>query len=266
MRKTVSLLITAFVFSSFAVAQTTTRQITIDDIFNPTKAVSFSGQPSFGLRWTNDGTGFVQAKRGQTGLQVVHADVRTGATTVFYDGAKVARALEAAGISADVAARMGRGFALAHNEPTAAFLLNSGDDLYVYNSARDSVKRVTNNDDKELEADFSPNGGMVSFVRNNDLFVVEVASGKETRITFDGSKNTLNGYLAWVYEEELYGRGQNRGYWWSPDSSYITFLKTDDSKVPMFVLADDTKTDQNIEDVGYPQAGDPNPTVELGIV
>ena len=266
MRKTIWLGVVALVFATFADAQQTGRQLTIDDIFHPTKAVPFSGRPSFGLRWTKDGNGFVQAKRAKTGLQVVHADVRTGATTTFYDGAKVGRALESAGLSADVAARMGRGFATAHNEPTAAFLLNSGTDLYVYNSARNTAKRITNSADKELEADFSPDGSMVSFVRNNDLFVLEVGSGRETRITLDGSKHILNGYLAWVYEEELYGRGQNRGYWWSPDSTHVTFLKTDDSKVPIFVLADDTKTDQNIEDVGYPKAGDPNPTVELGIV
>ena len=266
MRKIIWLVIAAFVFSSFAIGQERTLKLTIDDIFHPKKAKRFSGKPTFGLRWTKDGTGFVRAERTPTGLKVIHANVRTGATKTFYDGVKVGAALRNAGVSDEAATRMGRGFALAHSETTNSFLLNSGKDLYVYNASSSTAKRVTNGDDKELEADFSPDGTMVSFVRNNDLYVVEVASGKEHRITFDGSKHTLNGYLAWVYEEELYGRGQNRGYWWSPDSKHITFLKTDDSMVPMFVLADDTVTDQNIEDVGYPQAGDPNPTVKLGLV
>ncbi len=265
MRKTISLVVITIVYSSFAVAQQGSRKLTIDDIFHPEKAVSFSGNPSFGLRWTDDGTGFVKADQSATGLNITHVDVRTGATKAFYEGSKVGAALENAGVSKEISTKMARLSAAAHNDATSSFLLNSGTDLYVYNSVTNSAKRLTAGDAKELEEDFSPDGKLVSFVRNNDLYVVEVVDGKEHRITFDGSKNILNGYLAWVYEEELYGRGQNRGYWWSPDSKYIVFLKTDDSKVPMFVLADDTKTDQNIEDVGYPQAGDPNPTVELGV-
>ena len=267
MRKSILLAVLCVLFSSLAVAQDNRKlELTVDDIFHPTKSVAFSGRPTFGLRWTSDGSGFVRAERGAKGLKIVHANVKTGATKTFYDGEKVARALRNAGVADDAAARMGRGFALAHSESTNSFLLNSGTDLYVYSSSSNSAKRITNDKDEELEADFSPDGSMVSFVRKNDLFVVEVSSGKEHRITFDGTKNILNGYLAWVYEEELYGRGQNRGYWWSPDSKRIVFLRTDDSKVPMFILADDTKTDQNIEDVGYPQAGDPNPLVKLAIV
>ena len=266
MRKSVWLLLIYVALSSVVLSQGATLKLSVEDIFHPTKRKAFSGRPSFGIRWTKDGKGFVQAKFTQTGLQVAHVDIATGATKQFYSGAKVGAALENIGLSKAIAARMTRSFATAHSESTSSFLINSGKDLYVYDSSADTAKRITNNDAKELEADFSPDGKMVSFVRNNDLFVVEIANLNEHRITFDGTKHTLNGFLAWVYEEELYGRGQNRGYWWSPDSTHITFLKTNDSEVPMFVLADDTKTNQNIEDVGYPQAGDPNPTVKLGIV
>jgi dipeptidyl-peptidase 4 len=119
--------------------------------------------------------------------------------------------------------------------------------------------------DEELEADFSPDGRWVSFVRGMNLFVVEAATGKEKQLTRDGSSRILNGYLDWLYEEEIYGRGQKRGYWWSPDSKYIAFLRTDESPVPKFVLTDDTLTDQRVENTDYPQAGDPNPLVTLGI-
>ena len=51
------------------------------------------------------------------------------------------------------------------------------------------------------------------------LFVVDVASQREQAITTDGSRERLNGKLDWLYQEEIYGRGQFRGYWWSPDSS-----------------------------------------------
>jgi dipeptidyl-peptidase-4 len=107
---------------------------------------------------------------------------------------------------------------------------------------------------------------MVSFVRGMNLFVVDAATGRETQLTRDGSEKILNGYLDWVYEEELYGRGQKRGYWWSPDSTHIAFLRTDETSVPKFVLPDDTVPDQRVENTDYPQAGDPNPLVKLGAV
>ena len=56
--------------------------------------------------------------------------------------------------------------------------------------------------------------------------------GHQTALTTDGSDKILNGRLDWVYEEEIYGRGKNRAYWWSPDSTSIAFLRLDDGPVP----------------------------------
>lgn len=265
MKKSVWFLLLCFAFSVVAFSQEKALRLTVDSIFHPTKARAFSGRPSFGIRWTKDGKGFVQASRTKTGLKVTHADLQTGATTDFYDGGKVSAALVKAGLDIKTASRLAKDFAAAHSESASSFLLNSGTDLYVYSSAADSAKRITNTADEELEADFSPDGKMVSFVRGNDLYIVNIANGKETRFTKDGGKNTLNGFLAWVYEEELYGRGQNRGYWWSPDSRSIVFLRTEDANIPSFILADDTVTDQKIENTNYPKAGDPNPFVTLNI-
>ena len=56
-------------------------------------------------------------------------------------------------------------------------------------------------------------------MRDHDLYVVPSAGGPERRLTTDGSQEILNGKLDWVYQEEIYGRGNFRGYWWSPDGS-----------------------------------------------
>ncbi|MGE0706360.1 MAG: S9 family peptidase, partial [Vicinamibacterales bacterium] len=111
----------------------------------------------------------------------------------------------------------------------------------------------------------SPDGNWVAFVRNNDLYVTDTASGSERRLTDDGAGKILNGVLDWVYEEEIYGRGQRRAFWWSPDSSRLAFLRTDDTPVPAYVVVDDIPYDQSVERWDYPQAGDPNPVVTLGI-
>src|SRR5207302_5167777 len=131
-----------------------------------------------------------------------------------------------------------------------------------------NLKRLTNNRDEEKEADFSPDGRWVSFVRGNNLYAVDVTKGNEKQLTRDGKtgdKQIYNGYLDWVYEEELYGRGQKRGYWWSPDSKNIAFLRLDEGPVPKFIIPNDIPIDQDVETTYYPQAGDPNPIVRLGI-
>jgi dipeptidyl-peptidase-4 len=106
---------------------------------------------------------------------------------------------------------------------------------------------------------------MVAFVRENDLHVVEVASHREQALTTDGNRELLNGKLDWLYQEEIYGRGQFRGYWWSPDSSRLAFLQLDERPVPEYTVVDHIPYRPALEVTDYPKAGDPNPTVKLGI-
>ena len=77
---------------------------------------------------------------------------------------------------------------------------------------------------------YSPDSTKIAFTRNNDLYVVDIASGVETRLTFDGTELILNGYASWVYYEEILGRSSNyRAFWWSPDSKKIGFYRFDNT-------------------------------------
>ncbi|MEZ5428167.1 MAG: S9 family peptidase [Pyrinomonadaceae bacterium] len=262
MKKIKWLLMAVFVLALAVQAQD--KLLTVEDIYNanPGRRVAFSGRPTFGLRWSKDGTSFVKYEGGM----MVKVNAINGESVPLFDNKKMAGVLtQTEGFSLDDASRIAQSSNLQMNEADTEILIRHKGDLWVYDIPTGSVKRITDADGDELEADFSPDGKKVSFVRGNDLYVVDVASARETRITEDGDKHILNGYLAWVYEEELYGRGQNRGYWWSPDSRTIAFLRLDDAAVPMFVIADDTVIDQVVEDVGYPQAGDPNPLVTLHV-
>jgi dipeptidyl-peptidase-4 len=71
-------------------------------------------------------------------------------------------------------------------------------DIYVLDLAKSTFTRITNTPAEEKDAQFSPDGRLISFVRNSDLYVHDLASGKETRLTTDGSENLLNGTLTWV--------------------------------------------------------------------
>lgn len=113
----------------------------------------------------------------------------------------------------------------------------------------------------------SPDSSKVAFTRNNNLFVLDIESGVEKQLTFDGSDLILNGYASWVYYEEILGRSsQYKAFWWSPDSKKIAYYKFDNSKVPMFPIYSPVGQDGKLSQTRYPKAGEMNPEVKIGFV
>ena len=138
-------------------------------------------------------------------------------------------------------------------------------DIFLLDLASSSFTRVTSTPAEEKDAQFSPDGRFLSFVRSNDLFVFDIAAKKETRLTSDGSDTLLNGTLTWVYWEEIFGR-RDIGYWWSPDSRSIAFLQTDESGVPESLFVDFQPVDERIVHQRYPKTGEHNPRVRVGVI
>lgn len=137
----------------------------------------------------------------------------------------------------------------------------------VYYFGKQGKKRLTDTEAVEKNPVLSPDGKWVAFTRENDLYAVEVASGREIRYTSDGSEVVKNGYASWVYYEEILGRSSNYcSFWWSPDSRHIAFFRCDDSTVPVFPLYNAQGWHGYTEYTRYPKAGDPNPEVKVGIV
>ncbi len=132
---------------------------------------------------------------------------------------------------------------------------------------------------------YSPDSTKLAFTRDNDLYIVDIASGVETRLTDDGTDLILNGYASWVYYEEILGRATRyKAFWWSPDSKKIGFYRFDNTKVPLFPIysafadpeaAASQSQSPKVTDLGlggslsetrYPKAGQTNPEVKIGIV
>lgn len=115
---------------------------------------------------------------------------------------------------------------------------------------------------------YSPDSTKVAYTKGNDLYVKEVASGEETRLTFDGTDLILNGYASWVYYEEIFGRSSNyRAFWWSPDSRKLGFYRFDNTAVPMFPIYSPFGEQGGHQTLTrYPKAGQTNPSVKVGIV
>ncbi len=146
------------------------------------------------------------------------------------------------------------------------FLFRSEGNLFYYNATKREFKQITHSESRENNPTFSPDRKKLAFTRNRDLYVIDLESSKETRLTFDASDVIYNGWASWVYYEEILGRGSRyKAYWWSPDSKKIAYLRFDDSTVPEFPIYNADGTHGSLEITHYPKAGDPNPLVKLGV-
>lgn len=246
-------------------AKPTLRELTIENIFDPKHRVAFSGAPQSGFVWLDDHT-FTWPRTNERGEVIEQAviDTQTGKTRTLFDAAKLqAAARKIGGVSEDEAKKMSQQRNWNFSPNKRSVILTAGDDLYLYTFDSDSMTRLTSTPGQEEEATFSPDGRFIAFVRNNNLFVIDVATQRERQLTTNGDDNMLNGILDWVYSEEVYGRGHYRAYWWSPDSSHIAFIQFDEHPVKRFTIVDHIPTMQRIEEELYPKAGYPNPIAKL---
>ncbi|MEE8368547.1 MAG: S9 family peptidase, partial [Thermoanaerobaculia bacterium] len=149
------------------------------------------------------------------------------------------------------------------NEQGTALLFPLGGDLYSLALGAE-VKRLTTSEEFETDARFSPLGNYVSFIRERDLYAIELPSGEEIRLTTGATDTIAHGVAEFVAQEEL---NRFTGYWWSWDESKIAFTRIDESPVELVqryeVNADGgvTTTPQR-----YPFAGSDNVLIELGVV
>ena len=139
------------------------------------------------------------------------------------------------------------------------------DKSFVYAYDLKSKNLIKISDEKISLAEFSPNGKLVSYVFDNNLYIYELSSAKTTKCTIDGEKNKIiNGATDWVYEEEF---ALVKGYEWSHDSQHLAYYKFDESNVKEFSM---DLFNQNLyptqERFKYPKAGEENSKVSLYIL
>ena len=133
-------------------------------------------------------------------------------------------------------------------------------DIFLANRADGKVRRLTETPADEIDAKVSPKGSYVSYVRDQNLIVYDLASGKETPITDDGA-----GLITWATAEFIAQEEMDRdtGYWWSPDERYIAMTRVDESPVDVVPRFEITGGGATMVEQRYPRAGRPNAVVEL---
>ncbi len=140
---------------------------------------------------------------------------------------------------------------------------------FVYDFAKQTLTPISENGSQQL-ATFSPDGSKVAFVRQNNLFYTDLLTGKEIQVTIDGKfNNIINGVPDWVYEEEF---SYNKAFEWSPDGTYLAWVRFDESKVPEFSMSmfrgmepalEENSLYPGVTTFKYPKAGDPNSIVSV---
>ena len=142
-------------------------------------------------------------------------------------------------------------------------LYSSGGDVFVVQIDNGKWTQLTKTPVAERDPKISPDGKSVAFRRDWDLYTLDIASKRETRLTTGGSDTLRNGGLDWVYPEEL---DLGTAYWWSPDSKSIAYLQSDLSREPVYPHEDLRGPRAIYEPQRYPQAGENNPDVRIGVV
>jgi dipeptidyl-peptidase-4 len=145
----------------------------------------------------------------------------------------------------------------------ARILLSLSGKLYIFERAGEQVRELKTSAGTILDPRFSPDAKFVSYVLDNDVFVFDLSTAKEHRLTTGGTDRLSHGLAEFVAQEEM---ARFHGYWWSPDSKQIVFEESDASEVETWFVADPIKPAQSPLPSFYPRPGKPNVKVRLGIV
>ena len=106
--------------------------------------------------------------------------------------------------------------------------------VYDYDVRRNYVKPISDTGGKQMIPTFSPDGRMVAYVKDNNIWIRKFDYDTEVQVTKDGERNKImNGITDWVYEEEF---AVTNLMAWSPDSEYLTFVRSDESEVPEYSM------------------------------
>jgi dipeptidyl-peptidase-4 len=247
------------------------KPLTIEAIFADG---GITGRPPETIQWTPDYTKFSLIQRDDSGEQgeLWSVDPATGQETLLVNETKLATLAPPLEKLKDE--REIERIIRYHVDPyrwspdSKHLLFIPHGQLWLYSLDNGTAVQISASSDPSVDPKFSPDGSRLAYVRKHNLYVRPVSGDVETQINRDKDdkkkeSNLLNGEVDWVYAEELNVRSN---YFWSPDGKNIAFLRMDETRVPTYPITDWMPTHPSVDMQKYPQAGDPNPVVRLGIV
>ncbi|MDZ7268756.1 MAG: DPP IV N-terminal domain-containing protein [candidate division KSB1 bacterium] len=231
------------------------KQLTVETIFGSRE---LAGTLPSAVQWTPDGRAFTHLRRGEDGtLNLWRYSAASKQKSLLLDSKKVSVLAEE---------RHEKRFVLGNyfwSPDGKSLLLPSNNDLYLYDLASGSTRRLTTDEAEERDPQFSPDSRQIAYLKNHNLMVQDLASGSVRQLTTAGEEHILVGRFDWVYEEEFSIR---TGFFWSPDSRHLAYYQLDEREVNVFPLVDFIPVHNVDEPMRYPKAGDRNSLVKIGVV
>jgi dipeptidyl-peptidase-4 len=247
------------------------KPLTIESIFAPG---GITGRPPETIQWTPDFTKFSFIQRDDSGEhgQLLSVDAVTGQKTLLVSEGKLATL--AAPIEKIKDEREVERITRYHVDPyrwapdSKHLLFVPQGQLWLYSLETGTAVQLSASPDASGDPKFSPDSTRLAYVRKHNLYVRTLSDDTEKQLTRDKEEtdkhpNLLSGEVDWVYAEEL---GVRSNYFWSPDGKNIAFLHMDETHVAAYPITNWMPTHPTLDMEKYPQAGDPNPVVRLGVV
>jgi len=238
------------------------KKLTLDRLFS---SPSLGGSLAQGVQWTPDGKRISYFHHASDGPELWTLDAQSGKRAPLVGAKLLTEVLQPPKEKAIQSTGLGRvvpqDYQWSADGKDLLFVSDTSLAWLDLNSKK--PKTLVSGDDSVEDAKISPDGKWVSFVQNYNVWIVNIESGEKKQITQGGSEEILKGKLDWLYPEEL---GARTAYWWSPDSTQIAYYEMDERKVTQYPIYDMSTTTGAVESTRYPQAGEPNPIVRVGVV
>ncbi len=215
------------------------------------------------MHWSADGNASAAIEQGD----LVQTDIRTGRKTILLGKDKLHRpGSDQLMAVTDFAFTPDSANVLIFTNTARVWRYNTRGDYYLVNRSSGQARQVGKGQPAQslLYAKLSPDGRSVGYVSEHNLFVEDLATGKQTQLTTDGTRKRINGTFDWVYEEEFDCRD---GFRWSPDSKQIAYWQVDATHIRDYLMLNTTDSVYSrVVPVEYPKVGEsPSPT-RIGVV
>ena len=222
--------------------------------------------PGRQMHWTADGNAYASMEQGD----LIRTDILTGAKTTLLSKDKLRRFGTSGMPIVDFAFTPDSARLLIFTNTARVWRYNTRGDYYLIDRATGQNRQLGTSSGKSrpsqslMYAKLSPDGRSVAYVSEHNLYVEDVATGKTTQLTTDGTRKRINGTFDWAYEEEF---GCRDGFRWSPDSKRIAYWQVDATSIRDYLMLNTTDSIYSfVVPVEYPKVGEnPSPT-RVGIV
>ncbi len=250
---------------SFAQEKIDPSLLTLDRIYNSSEFRQEYPQPT---QWIEGGEAYAAVEFSETGQnELVRYQSETQKKSVFIPAKKLIPKEKEEAINIE-------SFSLSPDESKVLIFTNSSrvwrantkGDFWVYDFKTKQLNQIGKDfpSSSLMFAKFSADNRFVAYVHNFNLYKEEFKTGKVTQLTFDGTRDIINGTFDWVYEEEF---GCRDGFRWSPDGKQIAFWQLDASEIGTFYMINNTDSIYSqLIPLQYPKVGEAPSACKVGVV